>query len=141
MQDIFTFAAHHWLIVGLTALALIWVLVEEARRQTGGGSNLSPQQVVQMINHDDAVIVDIRDPAAFDKSHIINAINVPQSDLEQNQAKFEKYRAKPLILVDAAGRGSVEAMAKLRKKGFDKLYLLAGGMSAWQAANMPTKGK
>jgi rhodanese-related sulfurtransferase len=55
---------------------------------------------------------------------------------------MEKYKTKPVILVCARGLQSVVVATQLRSKGFTQPMILAGGITAWQAAGLPlVKGK
>lgn len=86
------------------------------------------------------MVIDLRDPETFRKGHIIDAIRANPEDFEEQ--RMEKYKAKPLILVCARGLQSAQLAAKLREKGFTQPLVLAGGIAAWQAAELPTiKGK
>ncbi|WP_345874710.1 rhodanese-like domain-containing protein [Shewanella algae] len=96
------------------------------------------QQAIFLMNKEDAKVIDVRANADFRKAHIINAQNVPMSDIKNNQiANLEKYKTTPIILVCNAGMTSSQAAQILVKQGFEKVFNLKGGMGDWQAANMP----
>ncbi len=137
MQQIMQFISHHWVLVLFAVLAFIWVIVEEARRQAGGSTSINPQETIYKMNHEEAIILDIRDSALFVEGHITGAINLPKKELEADVKKLEKYRAKPIIIVCRSGRTAVDALSLLKKNNFDKLYLLTGGMEAWNNAGLP----
>lgn len=137
MQQVMQFIGHHWILVLLAALAFIWVIIEEARRQTGNGASINPQEMIYKMNHEEAVVLDIRDSALFNSGHITGAVNLPKKEVEADVKKLEKYRAKPLIIVCRSGRTALEVLSLLKKNNFDKLYLLAGGMEAWNSAGLP----
>jgi len=138
MHDILEFMGRHWIVVSLAILAFIWVIIEEAQRQVGGSAGLSPQQVVDKINHEDAVVIDIRENSAFAAGHITGAVNFSKSQIDRDIKLLEKYKAKPLIVVCAMGRSAAVVLNDLRKNGFDHVYLLKGGMTAWENASLPT---
>ncbi len=70
MQDIIQFAVHHWLLCGLFIVLLILLMLEEARSK-GLLGQLGPQDLVQLINRESAVVVDIRNREAFKDGHIV----------------------------------------------------------------------
>lgn len=139
MTNLISFIATHWLLVGLFILAFIWLAIEEARHQGMGGARLSPQALTHMINQQEAVVVDLRDQSAFKDGHISSSINMPAADIERNLSKLEKYKQRPLIFVCAIGQKSIQIMHKMKKLGFEKVYILGGGLTAWKKADLPLK--
>lgn len=138
MSRVVEFIAHHWVLVTLFFLAVIWLFIEESRSQgVMGGSRLTPQQTTTMINRENAVLLDLREVNAFKAGHIINSMNIPVSMIEQKINKIERYKDNPLILVCVNGQQSLKMMAKLKKSGFNKVFILAGGVGAWKQANLP----
>ncbi len=141
MDQFIQFVIRHWLLSGAFLVVLILLIIEELKKR-GLGSPVSPQAAVNLMNHEQAVVVDIRDKTAFSNSHIINAINIPQADLERGLNKLEKYKQRLLIVACTSGQKSQAVAVKLRKNGFEKACALAGGVNAWKNADLPlVKGK
>lgn len=137
-QEIVQFVINHWLLVTAFVVALIALLILEARSKgLGGSSRLTPFQGVNFINNQKAIVIDIRDPKNFEKGHIINAVNIPATELNKSFKELEQYKQQPLIIVCAMGQKSAYFVNKLRKNGYQKVYMLAGGMGAWSNANIP----
>ena len=129
---------------GTLWLALVFILllifINELMAQRKQAKTLSPAAAVDLINHKDAVVIDLREPELFKAGHIIDAICVPTDDFSQK--RMEKYKSKPLILVCTRGLQSAALATKLREQGFTEPMVLAGGITAWQTANLPlVKGK
>lgn len=118
-----------------SGLMLAWPMIQKSR----SGAALSPTEAVQMMNHQHAVLVDIRDAAAFQAAHIPQARNLPVAEFEKKIASLPKN--KPIILVCEQGRSAVAAAAQLRKLGIAEVTLLEGGLRAWSAAGMPVTAK
>ena len=137
MNDLLPFLMQHWPIALLFVVVLIAIFSEEYRSHTGGGARLEPQQAVERMNHEDAVVLDLRNGEAFKKGHIINAINITANDLPANLTKLEKYKNKPLIVVCQNGTHSSKVVLQLKKQGFTQLYLVGGGIEAWKRDNLP----
>ncbi len=114
-----------------SGLMLAWPMIQKNR--SGGG--LSPTQAVQMMNHQHAVLVDIRDAAAFQAGHIPQARNLPVADFEKKVSSLPKN--KPVILVCDQGRSAIPAAAQLRKLGITEVSVMDGGLRGWSAAGLP----
>lgn len=137
MQDILIFMQHN-LALSLAAVAVLTTLIIlEFIKIKKGTNRLSPQQAVQLMNHQNAAVIDIRKTDAFAKGHIVSSISLPFSDLQNKQKKIEKYRAQPVILVCENGVESQKAAAILEKSKFTNVQILDGGLRSWQQAGMP----
>ena len=136
MQEVTVFIQQHWLLSLALVLVFIAIVILElikAQRQTW---QINPGQLTQLINRENAVIIDTRPGDTFSKGHIVDAISSPIQDLKDPIKKMEKYRAKPIALVCETGLGSQKVAALLKKAGYN-VYSLKGGMRAWQDAGMP----
>lgn len=136
MQDIIQFVTHHWLLSGIFIILLILLLIEEARSK-GLLGQIGPQELVQMINRESAVVVDIRNREAFQEGHIVGAVNFPQAELEKDFTKLSKYKDQPIVVVCAMGQKAGDVAIKLKKQNYQRVYALSGGMNAWKNAQMP----
>jgi rhodanese-related sulfurtransferase len=138
MEQLLEFAGNHALLVGAfmaVLVALTWNLISDP----GGKHAVDPLGATAMINHDDAVVLDVRSIAEFQQGHIVNAINVPLNGLGNNLKQLEKHRGKPIVAVCRSGSRSGAACKMLRKNGFEDVKNLRGGMMAWESANLPVK--
>ncbi len=140
MRQLEQFIINHWELWLALFLVLILIFINELWEQRKRAKELSPQAAINWINHENALIIDLRDAAVFRNGHIINAI---QSSVEDfNEHHMDKYKTKPLILVCAKGLQSAALATKLRAQGFSQPMALAGGIAAWQMAELPlVKGK
>lgn len=127
---------HSSLVLAFVAILgmLIWALWQTAGR---GLKKLSPSDATQLINREDAVVLDVRSDGEFDQGHIVNAVNVPQKVVQEQLAKLEKYRSRPIITACRTGQIAAGVGNTLRKNGFEQVYNLAGGLAAWESANLP----
>jgi rhodanese-related sulfurtransferase len=139
MEQYLEFATNHLLLV----IALLVVLGLLAYNLLLGGdkATIPPLQATELINHEDAVVVDVRPIADFSSGHIINALNIPANGLNKQLKRLEKYKQKPIIAVCRSGGQSAATCKELRKAGFEKVYNLGGGILAWQNANLPISHK
>jgi rhodanese-related sulfurtransferase len=114
-----------------SGLALAWPMILRSR----AGAAISSTQAVQMMNHQHAVLVDIRPSEAFNAGHVPQARSLPLSDLEKKAGALPKN--KPIIVICDIGRTAVSAATRLRKLGFTEVVTLDGGLKAWMTAGLP----
>lgn len=99
-----------------------------------GGASVSPLEATLLVNREDAIILDVREPDEFARGHIPNARHIPLKSLDQRLSELEKFKDRPVIVNCQSGSRSISACATLRKKGFNKVFNLNGGMGSWQEA-------
>jgi rhodanese-related sulfurtransferase len=114
---------------------LVWPLV---RRGTGGAA-VTTLEATQLINRQDALVVDVREQAEYAQAHILNSRLLPLSQIEARMVDIEKFKDKPVIVYCATGNRSNSAAAVLRKSGFSNVSNLSGGFAAWQQAGLPVQ--
>lgn len=142
MDQFLQFVLDNWLLWLGFMVVLALIVTYESRTNVGGVNLLEPSQVVQLINHDNAIVIDIRDNNAFADGHIIGASHVPSDAVNQDHQKLKKYKDKPIVIVDSAGSQATKAGSTLHQQGFAKIYALKGGIQAWQQAGLPlNRGK
>jgi rhodanese-related sulfurtransferase len=98
---------------------------------------LDPLQLEELLLGTGALVLDLRDPAAFQRGHIRGAMNL---SLDQLAARFrtpDPTARRALVLADETDEVSHRAYDLLRARGFDWLYVLKGGMRAWRARSRP----
>jgi len=103
-----------------------------------GGARVSTADAVRLINRDKAVLIDIREPAEYAAGHPLGARSVPLTGLETSR-DLPKNKSLPLVIVCPTGARAPRAVALLKKLGFENTHVLAGGLNAWRAANLPTE--
>jgi len=119
-------------IIIISGLGLLWPMFFRPV-----GKAVSPGEATLLINREDARVLDVRESGEFAGGHIPDAINIPVAKVVERMHEIEKFKDKPLIVCCAAGMRSNKACRDLKQKGFDKLYNLAGGVDAWNAASYP----
>lgn len=121
----------------LFAMLVVIVFLLAMRGGTGGAKKISPLQLPQMQTKQAAAVVDVRPAAAFQKGHIARAINLPLAEIKDNLARLKKYQQQPIILVCERGISVSKAAQILRRNDFRMLYILEGGLTAWNKENLP----
>ncbi len=125
------------LIAVVSGTMLLWPVL----RRSAGGPAVSTLQATQLINREDALVLDVRPEAEYSKGHILGARNVPLADLAARAGELERYKDKPVVVCCNTGNTSVGGVSQLRKAGFAKAVNLAGGLAAWQQAGLPVAKK
>ena len=127
-------------LLALTALVaggmLLWPLV----RRTTGGPWVNTTRAIELINRQDALVLDVRDPGEYGSGHILGAKNVPLSRIDAAGSEIAaKRKDKPVIVYCDDGNRAAKAAAALRSQGFAKAVNLSGGLGAWQQAGLPVE--
>ena len=120
----------------LSAGMLVWPMIG---RRISGVKEVETLEATQLINHRDAVILDVREDKEFVTGHLPNAKHIPLGQLAARLKDVEKFKKKPIIVNCRSGARSATACGILRKNGFEEVYNLKGGINAWQQANMPVE--
>jgi len=122
------------LIAVMSGLMLLWSFIGNRLR---GVKDVDCAAALQLINHKEASILDVREPDEFKSGHLLNAKSIPLGKLRDRIGELERHREKPIVVVCRSGQRSATACALLGKEGFAQVYNLAGGVTAWQKASLP----
>jgi rhodanese-related sulfurtransferase len=134
MERLFEFVGNHPMLIGTFAILLTLFIRNEARR---GGQAVTAQQLVDLVNRENALVLDVRDKKDFESGHIVNAVNIPYTSLESRIDELNKYKERPLVVACKMGQHSGTAGTMLRKKGFSDVRRLTGGIAEWRNQNLP----
>lgn len=121
-------------LVAVSGLSLLWPMVMRP-----SGNSVGPAEATQLINREDAHILDVREASEYAAGHLPEAKNIPTSVLAGRIGELDKFKDKPIIVCCASGMRSNKACGELKKQGFEKLYNLTGGVDAWVGAGYPIK--
>jgi rhodanese-related sulfurtransferase len=136
--DLLKFLLDNVFLVGVAVVSGAMLLWPMLRRGTGGPS-VNTLEATQLINRQDAVVIDVRTTDEFSKGHILNSRNVPLAQLDARLSDLERYKDKPVIVACESGGRSGAAATVLRKSGFAQVFNLSGGVAAWQQAGLPVE--
>lgn len=136
MEKFLEFSGNHTLLVLALLISFFVLIFTELRRKAGGLVSVDPTDAVGLINND-AMVIDLRNAEAFGRGHIVNARNIPLDEFDAKHDKVEKFKRKSIVTVCDSGTTSNKAVATLRNAGFENVYNLKGGMTAWTTAGLP----
>jgi rhodanese-related sulfurtransferase len=94
-------------------------------------------KAVDLINHQNAKIFDIRENSKFDQGYIKNSFNINVLDIKSNKYIINKYINNCIIICSNNEKNSKESMIILKKEGIKKIYILKGGIQSWTNAGFP----
>lgn len=134
IEQLFEFIGNHLILFGVFVVLVIAFLINEGKR---GGSSVSTTELVSLVNRENAIILDIRDKADFNKGHIVDAKNIPYASVDQRISELSAYKQKPIIIVCKMGQTATGIGKKLKEQGYEDVRRLSGGMAEWSAANLP----
>ncbi len=129
------FFIDNWFLF-LTAIVSGGLLLWPKLSGGGAAGRVSPAEAVQLINREKAVLIDVCEPAEYAAGHAAGSKSVPLGSLD-GSADLPKNKSLPIVLVCASGARAGRAAAQLRKAGYEKAHVLAGGLQAWREANLP----
>ena len=99
---------------------------------------LSPQFAAELIaSSQPPLAVDVRAPREREPKHIGGSVGMPLNHLVENLKDLPKDR--PLLVYCAGGYRSSIAASLLKASGFDSVSEIAGGLAAWESANLPVQ--
>jgi rhodanese-related sulfurtransferase len=122
-----------FVVAFVSGAMLLWPLF----RRSAGGPWVNTAEATHLINREDALVLDVRDPGEYGTGHILGAKNVPLSRL--GDAEVAKRKDRPVIVYCDGGERSSKAVAALKKQGFARVVNLTGGLRAWQQAGLPVE--
>jgi len=122
-------------LIALTSGAmLLWSFFGNRLR---GINEVDHVAAMQLINHKNALVLDVREQSEYDAGHILNSKLIPLGKLKERIGELEKHRERPVVVVCRSGQRSTDACALLGKQGFPQIYTLSGGTMAWLKASLP----
>ena len=139
MEQLSTFVMNNWIL--FAALLVVIALLIKSYISGFGIKNVRPLEAVELINHKDAVVLDVRVDDEFKDGHILNSLHIPVGLLKGRIQELEKYRAQPIVVSCRSGQRAAQACSILRSQGFESIFKLEGGLMAWQNANLPLSQK
>ncbi len=134
-----SFVQNNWmliLVMFLSGAMLLWPLVQ---RRLSPAKEIGNLNATHLINHQDAILVDVRETREFEGGRLPKALHIPLSQLDSRSGELAKLTGRPVIAYCASGHRSRSAGNALAKMGFKDIYTLHGGYRAWKDAGLPVE--
>ena len=137
-----TFVGNHLALSALFVILLVAVIVTQLMTLLRKYKELTPAGLTLLMNRENPLLVDISPRDSYEKGHIPGAKHVLMSQFDPESKDLAKAKDLPVVVICRAGQTAQGAAQRLVKAGFQKVYFLGGGMSAWTQAQLPVaKGK
>ena len=135
--SIVAFLLNNWLLVlalVVSGAMLVWPLVQ---RRLSSARQVGALAATQLINRQNALILDLRESSEYAAGRVPNALHIPLSQLDARARELAKFVGRPVIAYCDRGLRSRRAVSVLSKLGFSEVFTLDGGLRAWSDAGMP----
>jgi rhodanese-related sulfurtransferase len=137
MSQLFEFIANHPFLFAALFAVIVMLVINEVQSRVYRKLHVSPMDATRLINHEDAVLLDIRDPRELKEGQIAQSIHIPLNNLQSSLQQLDKFKTRPIIAYCRTGGRSMHAVRTLLKHGHTSVYNLSGGLAAWQKASLP----
>jgi rhodanese-related sulfurtransferase len=141
MHQFFEFAVRHWDLF-LSLFIIVGLMFGGGlMRRVSGYTETDPAGAVLKINHEDALVLDVREDNEFKEGHILAARHIPLGSLGKRLGELDPHKEKAVVVYCRSGQRSARACSILRRAGFQNVTNLKGGIMAWQNAKLPLEYK
>jgi len=130
------FIQTNWMLVALSAVSGAMLLWSFVGSKLSGVDDADTLKATRLFN-DDALVLDVREDKEYAAGHIPKAKHIPLGQLANRIKELDKYKGKPVLVTCRSGQRSARACGMLKKAGFETVYNQAGGIIAWERANLP----
>lgn len=130
------FLQDNWMLASLALASgamLTWSFIGS---KLSGVEQADTLKATRLYN-DDALVLDVREDKEFAAGHIPKAKHIPLGQLGKRINELDKFKTKPVLVTCRSGQRSARACGMLKKAGFETVYNQAGGIIAWERANLP----
>ena len=136
MERILEFATNHWELFLALAVTLGFLVHSFTKGHLGGYRAIGVAEATRMLNSDEALFLDVRENNEYKDGHVVDSVHIPLSSFKKRIIELDKYKDRHVIVCCRTGARSGGACAQLKKRGFENLANLSGGILAWQSANL-----
>ncbi|RMD71027.1 MAG: rhodanese-like domain-containing protein [Gammaproteobacteria bacterium] len=137
MEHLGEFILNHWILSSALLVIVALLVWTSLGSVIQGVKEVDPLQATELINHRNAVILDVRRDEEYQEGHLPHDIHIPLERLKDKWPSLQKYKDRPIIVVCRSGQRSNQAAIFLRKQGFEEVYNLKGGILAWKNDHFP----
>jgi rhodanese-related sulfurtransferase len=133
MAEIQSFIVDNLVLSGILGCVVVaYVIFEVFMGQVQNTIEVSTQKAVDLLNHEHALLLDIRPLEDFNHCHCLGSISVHAA-----KNKLEQFKDKPVVVICNSGRTSIPYAKELLAKGFKQAFSMSGGIIGWKNADFP----
>ena len=131
------FITNNFVLFAALGVIVALILRLEIKRALRGFKVVTPAETVQLMNKEDAVLLDVREDNERVNGTIKGAKPLALSVLKQRIEEIKEFTEKPVITFCKTGNRSLEACEILKKNQFTNVMSLKGGIEGWRNVNLP----
>jgi rhodanese-related sulfurtransferase len=100
----------------------------------------SVEQLKKSVERAAVNVLDVRDPQELsgELGELSGAVNVPLTQLKQRLGELSTKGREDIVVVCRTGSRSEAAARILQDSGFERVFVLKGGLTAWRDAHRRT---
>lgn len=136
---LYNFILKNFFLILFFFILLFFLLIFEIRNVSRYRNCIDVNKIIELINHENTIIIDIRSESDFKKVCLLNSINIPLAELEIKIIKFKKYKLKNIIIIHSKVNDALKAINILNKKEFIKVFFIENGIDSWLKNDLPVK--
>jgi rhodanese-related sulfurtransferase len=114
---------------------LIWTFLGDRIR---GIRSVDHAGLTHLLNRNNALLIDIRPAAEYERGHILGAVHVAENDCQNRLPAVGKEKDRPAVVYCQTGMNAGKVCKLLQAQGFSEVYTLKGGLNSWLNAGLPT---
>ena len=141
MEEYISFASKHYYLFIALGVIILLIIFTELRRFTRGYKEITAAEAVQLINKEDALVLDIREANDRKQGKIIGAKHIALSALPARISNLSENKDKPILVFCKMGNLSTQACKLLLKNSYSNVSSLKGGITSWINEQMPITKK
>ena len=138
MQEYIDFARNNFLIVAGFIAVLGFIIKTEISRLTRKYKQIGVNEAVMLLNKNNPIVLDVREDKEIQQGgKIAGAKHITLGQFSSKIAELGDDKQRPILVYCRSGSRSGHACQMLTKSGYEDVSNLAGGILAWEAANLP----
>ena len=130
------FLQANWMLVAIAVVSGAMLAWSFLGGKLSGVDEADTLKATRLYN-EDALVLDVREDKEYAAGHIPKARHIPLGQLSNRIKELDKFKSKPILVTCRSGQRSARACGMLKKAGFETVYNQAGGIIAWERANLP----
>ena len=135
---LYDFIIKNFILNTLFLISIIALIIFELNEIIQAKNSITPEKAVELINHENAILIDTRIEKEFKQYHIINSINIPS--ISKSEYILKKYKKKTIIIIHNKNKTAKKITSDLIKLNIKTVYI-RNGINAWIKNKLPIKKK
>lgn len=105
-----------------------------------GLKTISPSGVHQLIQKQQATVIDVNARMSWVKARVPGALNLDPADYNESDLPRDKEASLVFYCSNPMCRKAPNAARRAKQMGYSDVKVMSAGISGWLAAKLPTEG-